>query len=864
MSSAASAPAHRSDGRLALLGWLWRAQAQAQPGRALTAVAAIAIGVSLALAIQLVNRSALAEFAAAMATVNGDAQAQIRPRAASFDERLYARLATDPAGASVSPVIEAEFALADRRDGALRVIGLDVFRAADVTPALLPSAPVDGEAGSGSPLFGDDTVFLSNAALAWLGLAEGDTLRLRAGAELVALRVAGRLPGVPAGQRLAVMDLGAMQWRLGWLGRLSRLDLRFPDGADVARIRARWEAGFPDDAVWSEPDASRQRMSNLSRAYRVNLNMLALVALFTGGFIVHATLALAVARQQRELALLGVLGARTRLLLVQVLGQGLLLGVAGAVIGSLGGVALASVLLSWVGGDLGGGYFAGSRPALSLDAPTLFGLAGAGVLTALLGALVPALAASRMPGARALRAGSLEETLRLRRGIAGLAWPLGCFAAGTALLALPPVAGLPWPSYLAIGAWLTGGIALVPRVVAACAHLLAKFASRGAGPVAWLAAHRLAGAPGSASAAMTGIVASFALAGAMAIMVASFRDSVDRWLETVLPADAYARIGSSTTRSTIDAPLQRRLAGAPGVTRAEFSRMLELTLDVARPPVVLIARPIDVHRPQSRLPITGEVRAPPPGTVAVYASEAVADLYGFVPGERVALPLPGASSKRDFFVAGIWRDYARQHGAIAIDAADYRTLTGDASVNDAALWLDDSREGTDAALGRLRTVLSDIEGLELRATGELRALSLRIFDRSFAVTYALEAIAILVALFGVASAWAAEGLARAREFGVLRHLGLRRRDVARLFAAEAALQIVLATAWGALLGTAIALILIHRVNPQSFHWTMDMSWPAGLLATVAVALLALGVAAAVLAARNAMSDAPVRAVREDW
>jgi putative ABC transport system permease protein len=363
---------------------------------------------------------------------------------------------------------------------------------------------------------------------------------------------------------------------------------------------------------------------------------------------------------------------------------------------------------------------------------------------------------------------------------------------------------------------------------------------------------------------MTGIVASFALAGAMAIMVASFRDSVDRWLETVLPADAYARIGSSTTRSTIDAPLQRRLAGAPGVTRAEFSRMLELTLDVARPPVVLIARPIDVHRPQSRLPITGEVRAPPPGTVAVYASEAVADLYGFVPGERVALPLPGASSKRDFFVAGIWRDYARQHGAIAIDAADYRTLTGDASVNDAALWLDDSREGTDAALGRLRTVLSDIEGLELRATGELRALSLRIFDRSFAVTYALEAIAILVALFGVASAWAAEGLARAREFGVLRHLGLRRRDVARLFAAEAALQIVLATAWGALLGTAIALILIHRVNPQSFHWTMDMSWPAGLLATVAVALLALGVAAAVLAARNAMSDAPVRAVREDW
>ena len=184
-------------------------------------------------------------------------------------------------------------------------------------------------------------------------------------------------------------------------------------------------------------------------------------------------------------------------------------------------------------------------------------------------------------------------------------------------------------------------------------------------------------------------------------------------------------------------------------------------------------------------------------------------------------------------------------------------------MSDAALWFDASPAPA-AGIERVRAALADVTGVELRATGELRALSLGIFDRSFAITYALEAIAILVALFGVASAWAAEGLARSREFGVLRHLGLRRRDVAALFALEAAMQIGVAVGWGGLLGAIIAMILIHRVNPQSFHWSMDLAWPWSLLGASAALLVGLGTLAAVLATRSATGGSPVRAVREDW
>jgi putative ABC transport system permease protein len=216
-----------------------------------------------------------------------------------------------------------------------------------------------------------------------------------------------------------------------------------------------------------------------------------------------------------------------------------------------------------------------------------------------------------------------------------------------------------------------------------------------------------------------------------------------------------------------------------------------------------------------------------------------------------------------FFVAAVWRDYARQHGAIVIDLAAWRRLTGDRRVTDAALWL--------APGAAIETVAKQVREsgpnpgeLIVRSVGSLREISLRIFDRSFAVTWALEAVAILVALFGVASAWSAEAIARRREFGMLRHLGATAGAIMRQFAIEAATLVAAALAWGLALGAAIALVLVHRVNPQSFHWTMDVTWPVSALAGGALALIALAVAVAVLAARQAGSVAPVQAVKEDW
>jgi len=846
--------------------WIWLALGQwrAAPGRTLVSIVAVAIGVALALAIHLVNASALEEFRQAIATINGEAHAQVRARREGLDEALLAQLADPPVDgvAGLSPVIETDVVVLPQQRS-LRIIAIDPFAAVEVTPALMPMT--QGDAAS---LFEADAIFLSQPALEAFGLKVGDPISLRIGLEQLTLRVAGTVPGAAPGQKLAVMDIGTAQWRLaplGLLGRLSRIDLRLTEGADPQTVQRAVSARLPADAVWTTPGTDEQRMSNVSRAYRVNLNVLALVALFTGAFLVFATMALAVVRQQGELALLGVLGATPRARLGAVLAQGAILGALGALVGTAAGIGLAALLLAAVGGDLGGGYFSGSRPRVALEPLALGGFALLGLAVGMLGSAVPAWAASRAAPARALRSGSAEDSLA---GLARGRWALALAAAGALLVALPPIRGLPIGAYVAIALWLVAGIACVPLLTRTLGRLLARLAGRSLWrwPAAWLATTRIAQSPGTVAAGLAGVVASFALSSAMAIMVSSFRTSVAEWLDAVLPADVYARV-SAGRDAPLDPALQRLIAAAPGVVRADFLRTIELTLEPQRPAVALLVRDLDPRHPQQQLPMTGESLPVPPDAIAVWISEPMLDQYRMRPGDRIELPIganaPGQGAPPRFFVAGVWRDYARQHGALSIAAADWQRLTGESAASDVALWLAPGVT-PDAVIAGLARSTPSLAALEWRSAADIRALSLRIFDRSFAVTYALEAIAILVGLFGVAAACAGEALARAREFGMLRHIGVQRRQIVAQLAIEAMLGVSVAVAWGGVIGAAIGLVLIERVNPQSFHWTMQVHWPLGLLALSAAALIAAALIAALLAARSALGTGPLAAVRQDW
>ncbi len=826
-------------------------------------VLAITVGVALGYAVSLINTSALAEFNAALREINGEADAVIEASRAGFDEQLFARVAAHPDVLLASPVLATDVLVPNQGDEhppRLTVLGIDVLRAARLSPKLLPQSQPETAGASRFAIF-DDGIFLSPTALERFDVQVGDILQVQAGSGTVSLKVRGTLPGVREGSLLGVMDLGFAQWRLGGLGRLTRIDLRLADGIGPESLRAALE--LPPGVNLAGPDATEARLANLSRAYRVNLNVLALVALFTGSFLVFSLQAQATLARRSQFAWLRAAGLERGQLQRLLIAEAVAIGAVGSLLGLFAGAAIARAALAALGGDLGGGYFMATDPVSGFPLLTAAGFGGLGIVAAVVGSYLPAREAAHAPPAAALHAGAEEDVLRPL----GRIWPgiaLLCLAA--VLISLPPVAGIPLPAYLAIGALLIGAIALQPRIAQLVSRPLADWlhTSRAGtrAPMLLLAANRMVQAPGGAAIAMAGIVASFGLMVAMGTMVSSFRGTLDDWLVQVLPADLYARVGQSVTDVYLPPADLQRIRAHPGVERVEFSRAVPLQLEPDRAPVVIVARSIDAANAGADLPLVGRALAwqpqmPPP----VWVSEAMVDLYGARPGEELELPLAGSLQR--FSVMGVWRDYARQFGSVAMRAEDYQRITGDATRTDAAIWLRPGVKAADVSRDLL-AALESAEVIELRAPAEIRALSLRIFDRSFAVTYVLEAAAILIGMIGVAATFSSQAMARTREFGMLRHIGVTRGQILRVLALEGTLATLNAIVVGLLAGLLIALVLIRVVNPQSFHWSMQLVVPVGLIGGLVVALLVCATGTAAIAGRRAIGSSPLRAVHEDW
>ena len=843
------------------------------PWRNAAAVVAVMLGVALAFSTHLINASALSEFSQAVRAVNGQPDLELRDVQGSFDETIFAKVTAHPQVALASPVLEVgTYAVAAGQRVPLRVVGVDALSVAGIAPALMPVPDQPGSNDNRFALFAPNTVFLNAAARQALS---GNTLQLQSGLTLQTVTVAGRV-GTP-GAALAVMDIGAAQDLFGKGGQLSRIDVKLKPGSDAQRLAA--DLALPANITLTAPGDDAQRVSNLSRAYRVNLTVLALVALFTGAFLVFSVLSLSVAKRAQQLALLGVLGLTGRERLGLVLAESLLLGLAGSALGVALGTGLAALALRLLGGDLGGGYFSGVAPTLQFDGGAALLYGALGVAAAGVGGWWPARAAQQLPPAQTLKGLGAAQVGRKSHRISMM-----LIAVGTMAALAPPVFGIPLAAYVSVALLLVGGITALPWGVSLLYDRIAPLVTHRLLPL--LAVERARRVRESAAVAVSGVVASLSLAVALTVMVASFRDSVTQWLDVVLPADLYVRtaLGTSAADTAYFSPgFVAGISTLPGVARVTSLRTTQVLLDANQPAIALIARPLD--DPAKALPLVGNPLPVPPGQTGIYVSEAMVDLYGARPG-TVFMPLSrafGALAQATvanaapetttnpknaiFFVAGVWRDYARQFGSIAIAQRDFERLSGDQRVNDLAVWLQPAASEA-AVQDRIRALAEQQSGaaglVELASVRQIRATSLTIFDRSFAVTYWLQGVAIAIGLFGVAASFSAQVLARRKEFGLLAHLGLTRRQILTVVAGEGAAWTVIGAIAGVALGLAVSVVLVHVVNPQSFHWTMDLRVPWGRLAALCGAVVAAGTVTAWLAGRAAAGRDAVLAVKEDW
>ena len=832
---------------------IWRilllAQIREQPMRFLVTVLALALGVALGSSVYLVNTSALNEFGLATKRLVGEADIVVRGPREGFPEEVFVELARNASVSALSPVLELDVALSGRNE-TLKVLGLDPFRAALLQPAII------GDIGEGVfQLFDPDAIYLSSAAAQQLKLKRGENLQVTVGSSIKTLRVLGILAEGTYPQPLGLMDIASAQWIFNALGRLNRIDVRLTSGTDVDSFRRDLGTRLPAGVLAIAPQVERDRAVTVTKAYRVNLNMLALVALFTGAFLVFSTQSLSVLRRRRSLALLRALGVTQDQLRKALVGEGLTLGVVGSMLGVVLGMLIAAAILKFLTADLGNGQLRATGVSLGAAPLQMLAFFTIGVFVAGVGAWVPARNAARQAPARSLKGGDGDYQVVARTG-----WRSGIslLVLGSSLAWLPPVGGLPLFGYAAIAALLLGAVLLVPSITMKALGL----APRTHRIVLDTAVSQLRENVALSALSLASIIVSFSLMVAMAIMIYSFRISFDHWLGKLLPADMLLREPFGNDTAFWSKADQVKIGMVSGVARVEFRRTRQVLLDLERAPVTLIARGANDSDTAAELPLMRSAAHTPSGQASpAWISEALQDLYGYQLGDALEIPLAGRNQK--FTIAGVWRDYARLSGSVVISRHAYVTASGDENANEGSIWLN---TGADASATErlLRLAAGDGDALEITTSTALHERSLQIFDRAFAITYALEVIAVIIGLTGVSFAASSTALARRAEFGMLRHIGMLRRQIIGMLADEGILTSAFGVVYGLILGIALSLVLVYVINRQSFNWSIDLAVPVWQLALLSVVLITAAAVTAILSGRAALSQDAVRAVREDW
>jgi putative ABC transport system permease protein len=602
------------------------------------------------------------------------------------------------------------------------------------------------------------------------------------------------------------------------------------------------------------------------RAFRFNLNALASLTLLVAMFLIANAVSISVLRRRPEIATLRALGASRASIFGVFVAEGLGIGLLGTLLGEAGGIVLARAALKAVAGTVSNIYLPTAKIAAAGYLPAAGLAAAVGMVSALLATILPAAEATRVEPSPAMRPGSIEA---IRHG------RLAARAAGAfALLVLAALAaragavdGFPLFGFAAVG--------LVVAALAVAAPLLVRFAS-GAGAVAL---GRVFGAPGKIAAGFFGgslarngtAVAALAMALgmtlAMIVMVSSIRETVRNWVETTLRSDLWVKPESGGRRGLVgDLPpeIVDFLRALPGVAAVDPFRARDAT-DARGRPFTLASGDFRVVARIGGLPLLDgrDVAA-----VAMHArenrevlvSEPFARRFSSAAGDRVTLATPRGA--RSFRVAGVYRDYSNDRGTVLLDRELYRALFDDARVTSVAVQ---AAPGVDpgALRRRIREAAEGRYALSIATNRELRLEVLKVFDQTFAVTRALEAIAVAVAILGIANALAASAVERRRSFGLLRAIGAQKGQIRRAVLIEAGLTGLTGAAAALAAAAAFAYLLLAVINPQSFGWTVVVDVPGGRLAAAALLVLAAALAAGLFPGRLAAAVDPAAALAEE-
>jgi putative ABC transport system permease protein len=820
-----------------------------EPMRLALTVLAVAFGVAVVLAVDLAGSAAAGSFHSSMETLAGDNDLEV-VASGGVPESVVATLATAPFPLRISPRMEDSVVLSDPQQ-TFPLIGIDLIAEGSRFASLQstdPSRTAPTGHDSLQNLIGPENVWVGSG----LGKHEGEELSLLINDRIYRCQVRGVYGDSSGGENAILVDIAAAQRMLHRFGHVDRVLIKLPPGSDIARSQAELKRILPEGVTLRPQGAGTDENRKMLAAFRWNLRLLSYIALVVGAFLIYNTISVSVVRRRSEIGVVRALGAGRNYLLVAFLGESACFGIAGAFVGLPLGRLMASGAVKLMARTVESLYVSSRPGSISLTPFSVFWALLIGVGVSVVSALSPAREAMDVSPIDAMAQGRREYIARtfMKRDLA-IAALLAAFGAIAAQL--PTIAGKPLAAYLATILLIAASAYAMPAFVTLLSSSVSGLLKRLVGIEALLAARSLAAALRRTSVLVAALATAVAMMVSVGIMVGSFRQTVVAWMNDQLPADLYVRPAgdpAADRHPTLSLDLVDTIAKLPGIAAVERLRAYEISYDGM--PATLASIDLSVPRAERRSNFFSgrspeQVLSQLLGQSNVIVSEPFTYKHKVKVGDCLKLSM--GEKDGSFKIIDVYYDYASERGYILMDRNVMLRYLPDPAPSNLAIFISPGAEARNvrreierAAAGRRILIFSD---------RELRAEAIRIFDRTFAITYALEAIAVLVAVMGIAGAFVALVIDRRRELGLMRFLGASSSQIRKLILVEAGLVSLLANVAGFVLGYFLSLILVFVINKQSFGWTIRFHWPVaiifGALSVVYIATILSGLYPAQLA-----------------
>ncbi|MFL6350268.1 MAG: FtsX-like permease family protein [Bryobacteraceae bacterium] len=817
---------------------------------------AVALGVAVVVAIDLAGQAAAGSFHSSLESLAGKSDLVITATG-GIDQKLLGTLAQLPYAFDFTPRVE-DFASPNGKGAAVPFIGLDLIGHRN-----------DYETDNGDlqntarHLAAGDPIWVGRS----LGFHRGNHVSFLINDSLHGFTVRGVLksPEGEIGENNAIVaDIGLAQQVTGKYQRLDSIDVTVPPGHSLDYWRRLLTMKLPAGISIQPQGARSEENRKMLAAFRWNLQVLSYIALLVGAFLIYNTISISVVRRRGEIGILRALGATRRIVANAFLAEALFFGLAGSIGGVFIGRAMAEGAVRLVGNTVQSLYVSSQPAPVELSWPTLFTGVAIGLAVSIIAALAPAIEASHIAPVEAMARGREEyvATVRSRRNII---WALLMLVASAALCQLPPVNRQPIFAYVAAMFLVAGTAAAIPNLVTFFAGAVNRAVGQLLGVEALLALRSLRASLGRTSVMTSALATAVAMTASVGIMVGSFRQTVWLWMDNQLQADLYLRPAGSAgadRHPTMNVTIADAIERLPGVAAVDRFRAYPISYQGL--PASLAGgetKKVQSHGSTRFLP--GEDRDSifaklPTGDYAV-VSEPFANKHNVQVGNNIELAL--GTRKQVFHVLGIYYDYSTERGFVVLDRHTLLKYLPDPAVSNIAVFLQPGADST-AVRHRIDQVIGG-RAVMVFTNSRLRREAIAVFDRTFRITYALEAVAVIVAVLGIAGALLAVVIDRRREFAILRFVGAAQPQVRRIILCEAGLLGLLANGIGLVLGTFLSLILIFVINKQSFGWTIQFHWPIALLLAALTGVYVATVLAGLYPARTATRLNPIEVIHED-